>query len=243
MHEMALKRVVLELAGMDAVPVRSVDYAAGRTMEVHGGGGGAPALLFVNGFPDPAFAARMGCALKDMRCYRDWARLVAVSGMAAVTYQNHEPADAELALAYLREEGAALGIDPDRIGVIAFSGNGPTAAGLVDARIRCALFVYAFLYDAAAVAQAIGFADGVAGRTPEDFPPSVPVLVVRCGRDEVPGINATIDAFIAAGLARNLPLTAVNLPNAPHAFDLHVDTPVSHDAIRQILAFARQHLV
>lgn len=70
MQEMAKKRVVLTLPGMDRVPVRAgVEYAPGRTFDVHGAVGdglanasGAPAVLFVSGYPDPAFAARMGCA-------------------------------------------------------------------------------------------------------------------------------------------------------------------------------------
>lgn len=242
MHEIAKKRVVLELPGMDTVPLRSVAYAEGRTMDVYGGGGGAPALLFVSGFPDEGFAMRMGCALKDMRCYVDWARLVAVSGVAAVAYSNREPADAHLALAYLREHGGELGIDPRRIGVIAFSGNGPMGLGVIDDRVRCAVFIYAYLYGAAPLAQVIGFADGVPGKTPDDFPAKLPVLVARAGSDEVPGLNDTIDAFVAAALARNLPLTLINQPDAMHAFDINQDSDGSREVIRRVLDFIRHHL-
>jgi hypothetical protein len=33
--------------------------------------------------------------------------------------------------------------------------------------------------------------------------------------DELPGLNASIDAFVAAALARNMPITVANLPDAP----------------------------
>jgi hypothetical protein len=44
-------------------------------------------------------------------------------------------------------------------------------------------------------------------------------------------------------LTRNLPVTFVNHPEAPHAFDLLHDSETSHEIIRQILAFMRFHLL
>ena len=54
-------------------------------------------------------------------------------------------------------------------------------------------------------------------------------MVVRAGQDAVPGVNASIDQFVAAALARNLPVTATNHPTAPHSFDLLDDTESSHE--------------
>src|SRR5690349_15890388 len=51
-----------------------------------------PAVVFVTGFPDPGATAYFGKPLKDWASYTDWARLVAASGVAAVTYLNREPA-------------------------------------------------------------------------------------------------------------------------------------------------------
>src|SRR4051794_1096812 len=127
MHEIALKRVVLELPGMADVPVRSVEYAEGRTLDVYGSG---PALVFVTGFPDAGMAARIGCNLKDVRSSVAWARLVAASGVAAVPYATREPADARLVFDYLRAHAGELGIDGDRLGVMAFSGNGPQGVAM-----------------------------------------------------------------------------------------------------------------
>ena len=67
-------------------------------------------------------------------------------------------------------------------------------------------------------------------------------MVVRAGQDAVPGVNASIDQFVAAALARNLPVTATNHPTAPHSFDLLDDTEASREVIRQVLAFLRFHL-
>jgi hypothetical protein len=67
-------------------------------------------------------------------------------------------------------------------------------------------------------------------------------MVVRAGQDAVPGVNVSIDHFVASALARNLPVTVVNHTTAPHSFDLLDDTEASREVIRQILAFLRIHL-
>lgn len=66
--------------------------------------------------------------------------------------------------------------------------------------------------------------------------------VVRAGRDDFAGLNATIDAFVAHALALNRPVSLVNHDSAPHAFDIADDSDVSREIIRQIIAFLRFHL-
>ena len=46
-----------------------------------------------------------------------------------------------------------------------------------------------------------------------------------------------------AGLRRNLPLTLLNLPEAPHAFDLEQDGEPARRTIRRILTFFRESLI
>jgi hypothetical protein len=87
-----------------------------------------PAVLFVCGFPDPGFGSVVGCKFKEMAGYVSWARLVAASGLAAITYTNQDPvADLDALLAHLHGNAAALGLDKGRFGIWACSGNVPTA--------------------------------------------------------------------------------------------------------------------
>ena len=51
----------------------------------------------------------------------------------------------------------------------------------------------------------------------------VPLFVARAGRDEMPRLNETLDAFLTKAVARNLPITFANHPTGPHAFDLFDD--------------------
>ena len=73
--------------------------------------------------------------------------------------------------------------------------------------------------------------------------PGTPLLVVRSGRDRTPGLNAALDPFISRAIAENRPLTAVNYPEAPHAFELHLDRPETRRILQQGLDFLRAHLV
>ena len=73
----------------------------------------------------------MGCRLKEMGSYISWAGLTTTSGLVAITYTNAEPAsDAHKVLDYVAN-AAALGIDENRIGLWACSGNVPTALSLL----------------------------------------------------------------------------------------------------------------
>lgn len=250
-HPMTLQPVVLKLPGMDDIRPRSgIAYredAAGRlTLDVW-----APsipsrsprgAVVFVSGFPDPAFEARVGCKVLEMAAYLSWARLIASLGLVAVTYANREPvADLAAVLHHVHEHAAALGVDRDRIGIWACSGNVPTGLGALlngaEVPVACAALCYGYMFGAGAAAAQIGFADPCAERGAKDLRPGVPLLVVRAGGDATPGLNATIDGFVADSLSRDLPVTLINHAGAPHAFDLVDDREETRDVIRAILGF------
>ncbi len=262
-HEMTFKKTVYQIPGMEAVTVRrDVVYdnaeAGPLTMDVYYPTGtqppsGRPAVVFAAGFSDRGLEAMAGCKLKEMAGYISWGQLVAASGMVGVTYTNHEPiADLDRVGAYLRQNAVSLGIDPQRIGVWACSGNVPTALGLLmqtaDPPLKCAVLAYGIMLDpdgdlgVARAAAQLGFANPAAGKSVNDLPPELPIMVVRAGRDQMPGLNDTIDRFVGAALARNLPLTVVNHATAPHSFDLLDDSEASRQVIRSMLAFLQSHL-
>jgi acetyl esterase/lipase len=244
--------IVYRIPAMDEVNVhRDIEYAPGRTLDVYlpPDSDKFPALLFVTGFRDAGFEARLGCKLKEMASYVSWARLVAASGFAAITYSNVDPAaDALTVLRYIRENAASLKIDSDRIAVWSCSGNVPNALALImEERVTCAVFCYGFMLDLdgnTSVADAQkqwGFANPAAGKSVHDIPADLPLLIVRAGRDEMAGLNPSIDRFVAHALARNLPLTLVNHATGPHSFDLFDDSETTRSIIRQILDFIRLH--
>ena len=69
-----------------------------------------------------------------------------------------------------------------------------------------------------------------------------PLLLVRSGRDETPGLNEALDRFIADAIASNRPVTVANHPTASHSFELNHDRALTRSVLRQALAFLRFHL-
>jgi hypothetical protein len=256
--EMAKRGPVYALPGMDEVTVRrDLTYRTTErgplAMDVYyppawRRGTPTPAVVFVLGVFDPAIESARGFKLKDTGAYGSWARLAAVSGMIAITHTNREPAsDARALLAHLGENAESLGIDPDRIGIWACSGNVPVALSLLIEPAshppRFGVFCYGFMLDldgsthVADAARTLSFDNPNAGRSIDDLPLETPLFVARAGRDHFPHLKDSIDRFVAHALRRNLPLTVVNHPDGPHAFDLYHDSDQSREIIQQILAF------
>jgi dienelactone hydrolase len=256
--------VVYRLPGMEAVPVRrDLPYAttAGGelTMDLYsaraaGEGARPPVVIIVAGYPDPGIERILGCKFKEMASCISWAQLAASSGVAAITYTNREPvADLGNLLQYIRQHATELGIDAGRIAVWASSGNAPLALSLLlqeaHEQPKCAVLCYGLLLDldgsssVAEMSGKFGFANPCAGKSVAHLVQDVPLFLARAGQDEFPHLNETMDRFLAEALHRNLPITLVNHPAAPHAFDLLHDSETSRSVIRQILVFLRFHLL
>lgn len=263
-HEITKKRVVYQMPAEQALIIRrDVEYrvieADALTMDIYHPPDSKteariPAVVFVNGYPDPGAQKMLGCKFKEMESYISWGRLTAASGLAAITYTTgKEPASDILALLqHVRQNAAVLGIDENRIGLWACSGNVPNALSVLmqEAReyLKCAVLCYGCMLDLdghayiAEAARVWGFVNPCAGKSVNDLPHDVPLFIARSGQDEMPHLNETLDRFLSKALRRNLPVTFVNHPEAPHAFDLFYDSETSREIIRQILTFMRFHL-
>lgn len=213
-----------------------------------------PAVVLVHGGPVPA-----GSAPKNMGCFVSWGETLAASGLAAVTF-NHRfygaaqlleaARDVEDALAWVRREGVELGIDSTRLALWTFSGGGPflSLALREGAPALCALVAYYAVLDLRGMptdpAAPISEEDRRALSPTylvESGRPVPPVLVARAGLDQS-SLNATLDRFIAAALARNAPLEAVNHPEGRHGFDILDDDPRSREIAARTIEFLRTHL-
>ena len=275
------RRVCLQLDGMDAVTVRR-DVAYGptddRRFDLYYPPGQTddgstfatastsakgtvdrtadkrwPAVIIVAGYPGTMEPRRTPLTYKEIGWTVSMCQLIALSGMVAIAYTNRDPvADLHALFEHIHESAGSLRIDPARVGVVATSGNVPTALTTImqDASRTpaCAVFGCGCLLDldgatdVADAAKQFGFANSGEGRTVADLRRDVPLLITRAGRDQFPAMNASIDRFIRHGLIQNLPITLVNHAEGPHAFDLFDDSRMSREIVRQTLQFLRQHL-
>ena len=115
--------------------------------------------------------------------------------------------------------------------------------GAIDQRRLPHEFIVARLTSVADAARQMGFVNACAGKSVEDLPREMPLFIARAGQDQMPGLNDALDRFMIKALTCNLPVTFVNHPRGPHAFDLLDDSEGSREIIKRILAFLRFHLL
>jgi hypothetical protein len=88
----------------------------------------------------------------------------------------------------------------------------------------------------ASAAAQFGFAHATAGLAIAGLN-DVPMLIVRTGADTMPGLNVSLDRFVAGALAANLPISTINYPAGLHAFDIAEDSAITRRVIREILEY------
>lgn len=245
----AIPRLLVQAPEATAVAVTTVDIQRGDgtsfPVDIYAAPGSRPrpTLVFLSGTDDP----------RDWNVYKDYGRLAVARGFTAlIPAKRYARASIEAftngrgdtmtllkALPGLR----AKGVDAGATCLWAFSGGGPmiSAAYAADAvAVDCVIGFYPFLRTPVGDdAFRLTYSPVEAVRA-NAGPASPPLLLVRAGKD-MPVLNQTIDAFTAAALEKNMPVTVLNLPDAVHAFDLFNDTPWSRAAIEQGFDFATEH--
>jgi acetyl esterase/lipase len=248
-----MKRPVFySVPGMDAVRVendivfRTVDATTLKAdIYLPAARGAAPVVVLVS-----------GGSVNDWRTaafYTSFARVLAAEGIAAVNYdkrlardRNAVPAATDDSLAlidYLRRNAAKHELDAGRLCTWHFSAGGTIAGTMLGEKspASCVVLTYGLLSlgegdndpklaPYSALAQARERAD--------KFPPT---LVVRAGRDSR-ALNDSIDAFVAAAVSKNAPVSMINYPAGEHGFEILNDTDETRRVIAQSIAWVKRQL-
>jgi len=228
--------LVHSISGTDDVVVERHTYATDLPFSIYRPPGGAStAILIVNGLPDPGVTKMLGKPLAEWRGYQDWARLIAASGVAAITYENRTPDDVFALVDHLRARFT-------RLGVFACSGHGPMGlAAFARAELAFAAIVYGYLLDLDGAthvkdaAKQFHFATPTPPLALDDLPRDKPLLIVRAGKDTTPGLDESMQRFLDRTRDRSIDL--LEHAEAPHAFDLVDDSPRTHAVIDETLAW------
>ena len=223
-----------------------------------------PAVIFIGGdAPEP-----ITLRLRESGPYTSWGRLVAASGMKAITTNHrsiHRPpndwyaklpdvaGDISDLLQWLQEHGAQFGIDTQRLGIWTASGGPPyalyTALRERPAYLRCLVSYYGIMDlrhhltnedTPDTIAMIIEYSPVThLHNHPESIPP---ILITRAGLDN-PKLNTALDSFVQTAIAQNLTLDFMNYPQGRHGFDILDDTPRTQEIIRYTLEFLKSHLL
>ncbi|HEY7214514.1 MAG TPA: DUF4440 domain-containing protein [Thermoanaerobaculia bacterium] len=266
MAEMVNRPVVYKVPGMDQVKVRK-DLVYKETsdanvrMDVYtppglAAGEKRPAVIFIHGGAATAYRP------KDWGIYQSWGRLVAASGMTAVTFTHRlgfpktaileGASDVADAIAYVRAHAAELGVDGDRLCLAAYSAGGPMLSSFLadpPPYVRCLVAFYTIMD----IRQSEPHRQSETAETLERFSPIVqiakaptrvpPLFLARGGQDQIPGLLDTLDRFAAEALKQNIPLTLANHPQGVHGFDNQNDDERSKEIVAGAVEFMRRQLV
>jgi acetyl esterase/lipase len=198
---------------------------------------------------------------KDRGFYKSWGRLIAASGMAAVTFNqrlgfpdpNLEQAsqDVEDLIGFVRAHSDDWGLDRDRICLAAYSAGGPMLSmAMHDAPpyIRCLVGFYPFLD----IQQSALHRRFLSVQQLQEFSPITyldhgaaklpPMFIARAGRDQIPDLEPALDRFVAEAVRRNIALEFINHPLGVHGFDNQNDDARSREVVRAAIEFIKTHL-
>lgn len=204
----------------------------------------------------PAVLLVSGGSVNDWRAsafYTSFARVLAAEGLAAVNYdkrlardRNTVPTASEDTLAlvdHLKSHASNYGLDTSRLCTWHFSAGGTVAGTMLGEKTpaSCVVLTYAVLSlgEGDNEARLAAYSALVQARERGDRLP--PTLVVRAGRDAKP-LNDSIDAFVAAALAKNAPVTLINYPAGDHGFEILNDTDETRRIIAESITWVKSRL-
>lgn len=259
-------RLTYSLPGMERVIVQTAEFrTVGDTplmMDIYyppsmEADARLPMVVFVIGFADSVAIPLVGSPLKDFGQYVSWGRLTAASGLIGITYQTQQPDDLEALVEYIRDNAASLGLDADRVGIWACSGNVPTAISFImqDDReyIKFAVLYYGFMLtsDNKLSKQVNAQCASLGCYSTEledvkDIRNDLPLFIVRAGLDSYAHLNESIDHFVTVAAQGDAVFELVDYAEGIHGFDVRdfwTTSPheQSGEIVRQTLEFMKSN--
>jgi acetyl esterase/lipase len=197
--------------------------------------------------------------------YKSYGRILAASGLAGVTFNKRYargPAgtlngieDLHELVSYIRQHAVELSLDKDHLAFWGFSAGGFLLAPVLAEAASYSRAVICF-YCVSDIEQDTWA--GVQGVTDENRAraraaassveqirkgghPFPPIFVGRAGWDS-PGLNNSIDTFIAEALGKNAMIEVMNHATGRHGFDILDSNARAREIIRRALEFLKTNL-
>lgn len=229
--------VVLDIPATKKVAVTNATYytspAGAQTIDIYAPPGtkkGAkiPAVIFLNAIGD-----RPGDKVKSWEIYKTWPRLIAAHGMVGISMDADGERIQESLRAlfdFLARDGAAYGIDADRLGVYAASANVTQSA------------IYLLGENAHKGIKAAALFYGAAPEPATALRRDLPVLFIVAEGDVNGGMGRSAGPLWQKVIEQRAPWTVMFASRMPHAFDAFEDTDESRKFVMQAIAFWKIHL-
>jgi hypothetical protein len=242
--------VVFTVPGMERTMVAAVPYKPGKSMDIYYPGSFAfgkkplPVVVFAMGYSAEFTTGWFGAELKDLGQYVSWGQLAAASGMIGVAYQTDYPDDdIGAVLSFVMEKGPRLGLDRERIGIFACSGNAQTGLiALTEKRaewtraVRCGVIYYPVVSYFMNKGEEV-----MPAPFKRELRSDVPLLFVRIG-NERPEWKEAVDGFLGKAQGKYAKLEVVSYEKGIHGFDTDQPGEESSRIVERTLAFFKQNL-
>ncbi|HTK10904.1 MAG TPA: prolyl oligopeptidase family serine peptidase [Ktedonobacteraceae bacterium] len=169
------------------------------------------------------------------------------------TSLNEAGSDVDDLVRYVRNNGASLHIDADRLCVWVFSQGAihglRTVLRDTPVYIRCIVSYYGgmsimnrtyfhFRADEEELFKEFSLVYHLRSVDPTKV---APLFIAKAGKDRV-FLNEALDEFITIASKRNIPFTFMNHPMGEHGFDIFNNDARSREIIKATLAFLTEHL-
>ncbi len=218
-----------------------------------------PAVLLVHGGSQAEHVKH----INESGSYVSWCQLLAASGLIAVMFQHRTDegftqlpeanSDVDDLIRYVRDHGASLQIDAERLCLWAFSQGAVhslrTVLRQTPAYIRCLVCYYGLMsimnpkYFPWVIEEKELAADfsPVYHLLQENASEVAPMFIAKAGKDHA-FLNEALDEFCYVASLLNIPLTFMNHPTGQHCFDMVNDDARTREIIQATLAFLASHL-
>jgi dienelactone hydrolase len=193
-----------------------------------------PAIVFLHGGP-----VRPEATPKEWPVYRGYGSLAARLGLVAAAF-NHPFHDIEHLHDAAAEVERVLGlvrrserVDPDRVGIWAFSGAGLFAGRFIGHPpewLRAVALTYPDCRRDDDPDWPTTLADAV------EHSADLPILLTRVGREQ-PDLAAAVEEFVKAARGAAADLTVLDVPDGEHGFDHSEPTSAARTAVLEAMAW------
>lgn len=264
MNKQNEKQGFFETDDNDAVIMQNLVYKVCGSQELHmdiyhpqgiSVKSNVPGVIFVHGESSKI------TAIKDHEQYQVFGKLIAASGMAAITF-NHRmllgnnsisdvKQDIDDAMKYVLTNAESLHIDPNRLCIWSISAGVPFGLyqGITNSElIKCIIAYYGFgdfkslveffELDIADIDVEELYPISTAEDNKSKLPP---IMIARAGLDN-PIINQSLDNFIMKALSANTSIDIYNHATGRHAFDLLDKNERTFEIIKNTIKFIKNNI-